>query len=303
MAALNVLKTARRLQDRTMEALPALLGMCAVPELRRMRADYDRNRALLVARSDSRLVASEYGNVYGLAWSRDRCVAAIRRALDCGAVDYDEYENALRREVDDDDELYYSGLLDVSRELGCHYVGVQPRDDYESVVRHVARIAKTHLRSDGGWRYVSFDEIERMLNELESDPSTLCITENSISFHKDKRHDFLLVRGNQATLADGLDHDDFVKEERWLNPYFFTGSHDDELHITIAKSSTLRVAELPGDAAKILYLVVRQAFDSGGCHLTIRTRVLEEQAGVSGQAFTIALAELFEKGWIYDAIN
>ncbi|TDV37997.1 hypothetical protein C7405_102197 [Paraburkholderia caballeronis] len=227
-------------------------------------------------------------------------MAAIKRALERGAVDYDEYENALRREVSDDDELYYSGLLDVSLELGCHYVGVQLRQEYESVVGDVARVARVHLRSDGGWRYVPVGEVDGMIDELERDPSKLCITESAVSFHDGNRRDFLLVRGMQNTLTDGLEYDDFVKQERWLNPYFFAGVPDNELHVTLGATANLDVADLSGDAVKVLYLIAREAVDPEGRQVLLRTRRLEGQSGISGQTFTTALGELFEGGWLRD---
>lgn len=300
VAALDTLKTARSIRDRVTTALPALLAMCSMPDLRRMRDDFDRNRVLLAAQSHGSVAAGAHENVYGIAWSRERCMAAIKSALGRGAVDYDEYENALRREVSDDDELYYSGLLDVSLELGCHYVGVQPCEEYESVVGNVARVAKTHLRSDGGWRYVPAGEVDDMIDELERDPSKLRITESAVSFHNGNRHDFLLVSGIQQALTDALEYDDFVKQERWLNPYFFAGAHDDELHVTLGATANLDVAALSGDAAKVLYLVAREAVDPGGRQVLLRTKRLEGQSGVSGQTFTNALAELFEGGWLHD---
>ncbi|ABE30409.1 hypothetical protein DR64_263 [Paraburkholderia xenovorans LB400] len=300
VAALDTLKTARSIRDRVTTALPALLAMCSMPDLRRMRDDFDRNRVLLAAQSHESFPAGADDNVYGIAWSRERCMAAIKNALGRGAVDYDEYENALRREVSDDDEFYYSGLLDVSLELGCHYVGVQPREEYESIVGDVASVAKAHLRSDGGWRYVPVGEVDDMIDELERDPSKLCVTESAVSFHNGNRHDFLLVSGMQRALTDALEYDDFVKQERWLNPYFFAGAHDDELHVTFGVTAHLDVAALSGDAAKVLYLVAREAVDPGGRQVLLRTKRLEGQSGISGQTFTKALAELFEGGWLHD---
>ncbi len=300
VAALDTFKTARSIRDRVTTALPALLAMCSMPDLRRMHDDFDRNRVRLTAQSHAWVAAGAHENVYGVAWSRERCMAAIKRALERGAVDYDEYENALRREVSDDDELYYSGLLDVSLELGCHYVGVQLRQEYESVVGDVARVARVHLRSDGGWRYVPVGEVDGMIDELERDPSKLCITENAVSFHDGNRHDFLIVRGMQKPLTDGLEYDDFVKQESWLNPYFFAGAPDDELHVTLGATANLDVADLSGDAVKVLYLIAREAVDPEGRQVLLRTRRLEGQSGISGQTFTTALGELFEGGWLRD---
>lgn len=168
---------------------------------------------------------------------------------------------------------------------------------------NVARVAKTHLRSDGGWRYVPAGEVDDMIDELERDPSKLRITENVVSFHNGNRHDFLLVSGIQQALTDALEYDDFVKQERWLNPYFFAGAHDDELHVTLGATANLDVAALSGDAAKVLYLVAREAVDPGGRQVLLRTKRLEGQSGVSGQTFTNALAELFEGGWLHDVAD
>ncbi|WP_141755094.1 hypothetical protein [Burkholderia plantarii] len=88
-AALDTLKTARSIRDRVTTALPALLAMCSMPDLRRMRDDFDRNRVLLAAQSHASVPAGADENVYGIAWSRERCMAAIKNALGRGAVDYD----------------------------------------------------------------------------------------------------------------------------------------------------------------------------------------------------------------------